>query len=890
MYLLTQARACIRSIVAFSLVLAAPAIVMAAPVKVVVPESATPRERFGADRLQAALTANHIESGEQIVLGLRSLPAVEKYKQLPQLWPGASEAFVIKRIGNQIIVAGSDSSGVLYGALELADRINQAHALPKEIEFIDHPALKLRGTCIGMQKPEITYEDAQYDYPYTPKDFPFFYDKAEWTRYLDMMVRQRSNTLYLWNGHPFTSLLKLPKYPEAQEMSDAQLNQNIEMMRWITAEADKRGIWLLQGFYNLHLSHAYARAHHLPYHLVNPTPEAIEYTRYVISEFIRNYPNVGLMMTLGEALSPHKGVELMTQAIIPGVKDGMKALGTTVEPPIVLRDHATDIEDVLKASKPLYGNIDTLSKWNGESLTWTNDRGKVLDRFKLLVENSNVAVSNVHLLSNLEPFRWGDPDFIRETVLNYQRIGIGGVHLYPLRYWDWPNAADKTEPLLYQPERDWIWFEAWARYAWNPNRDPQKERAYWVQEFAQRFGTPQAGEKLLDAYTLAGPAQPRLLPRIGITEGNRQAFALGMTMPEFIDAKRFGPAETLWTANAPAGERLYDYVDHEFHHQPHQGETPTGVADTVTKGAEQAYEAAKAAAPYVTKNKDEYDRIVSDMQCIWLLMQFYQAKTHAAAEVMMFGYDKDQQHLQKADSLLASSVDSFRQLTTITDKTYRNAAGMQTSQRQIPVRGGPKTNHWRDLLPVYEKELATFRSRLKSMNDPAALAEAQKPVERLPQVAFQLEPGSGEGFNIKSGEPIFPDGPQQIASVTGELDGMRGIRISSKSNAPVRFTLDKPAQVLVGFVRKGVNKAGPQNADAENWNIVLTNAVALKGAPALTVWAAPLSAGRNELDLGRGGYVILGFIPQETKVKARINFSTASDDGEPPNLDWLFED
>jgi len=303
-----------------------------------------------------------------------------------------------------------------------------------------------------------------------------------------------------------------------------------------------------------------------------------------------------------------------------------------------------------------------------------------------------------------------------------------------------------------------------------------------------------------------------------------------------------------------------------------------------------AYEAAKAALPFVTKNKDEYNRVVGDMQCIWLLMQFYQTKTRAAAEVMLFGYDKDQQHLQRADSLLASSVEFFRQVTAITDKTYRNAAGMQTSQRQIPVRGGPKTNHWRDILPVYEKELTTFRSRLKSMNDRAALAEAQRPVERLSQIAFQLEPGSGEAFTVKAGEPIFPDGPQQIASIAGELDGMRGIRVSSKSNTPVRFTLDKPAQVLVGFVRKGVNKAGPQNADAENWNIVLTNAVALKGAPALTVWAAPLSAGRNELDLGRGSYVILGFIPQETKVKARINFSTASVDGEPPNLDWMFED
>lgn len=864
--------------------------VTAATVDVITPKDATPREHFGADKLRAAVSALNVPAGMRVVLGLRGSAAIERYKNLPELWPGATEAFVIKRIGNDWIVAGSDSSGVLYGSLELASRINAKHQLPAKIEYIDHPSLKLRGTCIGMQKPEITYEGAQYDYPYTPKDFPFFYDKAEWTRYLDMLVQQRMNALFLWNGHPFTSLLKLPKYPEAQELSSKQLEQNIAMMRWITEEADKRGIWLLQGFYNLHLSHAFARTHNVPYHLVDPTPLSIEYTRYVVSEFIRNYPNVGLMMTLGEALSPHKGAELLTQAIIPGVKDGMKEIGTTTEPPIVVRAHATDIDDVMKAAKPLYGNIDTMFKWNGESLTWWDVRNSIRDRFSLLVANSNIATANVHLGSNLEPFRWGDPDFVRETLVNFQKIGISGLHLYPLRYWDWPNAADKTNPLLYQPERDWIWFESWSRYAWNPNRKPDAEHAFWVSEFAKRFGTSDAGEKLLEAYTLAGPAQPSLLPRIGITEGNRQVFALGMTMPQLIDPRRYSPAETLWTGDAPAGERLDEYAAKEFEGKLHSGETPIGVADEMAEKTAAAYEAAKAAAPGVTHNIEEYRRIVSDMQSISLLMAYYKAKTHAALEVILFGYDKNPVRLQKADVLLANSVENFRKLTEITDRTYRNAAGMQTSQRQIPVRGGPQTNHWRDLLPVYEKELAIYRSRLKTMSDPSSMKQSQITTEHLPQVGFSLEPSVGEVFTVKAGEKLFTDSELTATSVVYELHGLKGIRVGSKDTKAIHFTLDKPAQVLVGFIRKGVNKAGPPNADAENWNPVLANAVTVKDSPSLTVWAAPLSAGKNELELGRGTWVILGFVPQETKIRARTNFSTASTNGVPPNLDWMFED
>ena len=481
----------------------------------------TPREIFAEQRLQQAVAG--LPGDEQILLATRLDRLLKPYDtQIPAFFPDAKEAFLLRRLGKTIIVAGYDPSGVLYGALELADRIRTAHALPAVLDYEDHPQLKLRGTAIGLQKPEITYEGAEYDYRYTPEEFTWFYDKAAWTKYLDQLVAERYNTLYLWNGHPFTSLLKLPKYPEAQELPTAQLERNITMFRWLTAEADKRGIWVLQGFYNIHLSHTFAKAHGVPFHLSAPTPLASEYTRYCISEFIREYPNVGIFMTLGEAMGPHYGPEWLTKTIIPGVKDGLaeeaKALGHPVpEPSIVVRAHATDIYDVMAQAKPLYSNIDTMFKWNGESLTSTDVRGPVRDEFEKLVAASNVQIANIHLLSNLEPFRWGDPDFIRQTESSFVRIGIEGLHLYPLRYWDWPYTADNTAPRLMQTDRDWIWYQAWARYAWNSERDPAKEHAYWVSQFAQRFGTEEAGEHLLAAYELSGICAPKLLPRVGIT-------------------------------------------------------------------------------------------------------------------------------------------------------------------------------------------------------------------------------------------------------------------------------------------------------------------------------------------------------------------------------------
>ena len=887
--------------------------------------NATPREQFAAERLRAAVAA--LPGHETIFLATRRDSLLARFdKKIPGLWPNAKEAFALSRIGNTIVVAGYDPSGVLYGTEELIDRIHASHALPSQLDFEDHPQLKIRGAVIGLQKPEITYEGAEYDYPYTAQNFPWFYDKAAWTRYLDQLAEQRMNALFLWNGHPFTSLLKLPKYPEAQELSDAQLEQNMAMFRWLTAEADKRGIWILQGFYNIHLSHAFARAHNLPYHLSAPSQISSDYTRYCVSEFIREYPNVGIFMTLGEAMGPHYGPEWLSKTIIPGVLDGLaeeeKAVGHPVpQPPIVVRAHATDIEQVLQAARPLYSNIDSMWKWTGESFTWTNIRGSVRQKFQMMVANSNDTIVNMHLMSNFEPFRWGNPDFVRETALNFVRLGIGGVHVYPLRYWDWPVASDKTEPLLLQTDRDWIWFASWARYAWNPERDPTLEKQYWTEQFTRRFAVPggidaqghsdtvvrldsidtfaaqphayssvqlATGEHLLAAYEDAGLCAPEVIRRLGITEGNRQVLSLGMTMPQLIDAARFNPASTLWTADAPDGEELNEWVANEVNGGKHHGENPLSVAADAAEKSAKAVQEAEAAAPGIAASaRPEYDRVLNDTRAIAALMAFYNAKVQAAALVMHYGYDRDLSHLAQARPLLAESVQHFAELTRLTENTYRNAAGMQTSQRQIPVRGGPDTNHWRDLLPVYQKELATFDQRLKSLSSGSAV-ETSAQAGPLPQVGFKLKGGGGEAFTVSKGASLYTDQQEPITALSSELDGLKGIRVSLHQETPIRFTLDRPAQILVGFFKSHSRKATNVSPDTEQWNILLPDAVSQASGLPVSVWSKPLPAGENDLDLGKGAYVVLGFIPEDTHVTPHITFDPNSK--QPPNLDWLFED
>src|SRR5690606_29962798 len=115
---------------------------------------------------------------------------------------------------------------------------------------------------------------------------------------------------------------------------------------FITKEADKRGIWVIQMFYNIIVPKPFAEKRALKTQDRNRpiVPVIADYTRKAIAAFVAKYPNVGLLVTLGEAMEGvgQMDIDWFTQTILPGVKDGLATLGKTNEPPIVLRAHDTD--------------------------------------------------------------------------------------------------------------------------------------------------------------------------------------------------------------------------------------------------------------------------------------------------------------------------------------------------------------------------------------------------------------------------------------------------------------------------------------------------------------------------------------------------------------------
>jgi hypothetical protein len=158
-----------------------------------------------------------------------------------------------------------------------------------------------------------------------------------------------------------------------------------------------------------------------------------------------------------------------------------------------------------------------------------------------------------------------------------------GLHLYPqASYWDWPYTADKTNPRLLQMDRDWMWYKAWARYAWNCHRDRNEEVNHWAGLLANKYGSNLTGGKnILEAFEQSGEIAPKLLRRFGITDGNRQTLSLGMLMTELINPYRYGLFTLLYNSESPEGEMLTEYAEKEWKYEKHTGETPVQIIKEV---------------------------------------------------------------------------------------------------------------------------------------------------------------------------------------------------------------------------------------------------------------------------------------------------------------------
>lgn len=826
--------------------------------------------------------------------------------------PPVNEGFYLAKVPgkNLIVCVGETASGVLYGLLKLSEIIEQENALPRELAIFDAPVYKLRGPAIGIQLTKVEPPRLTYEYPVTPKRFPWFYDKKIWLEFLDQMLINRCNVIYLWTGQPFSSFVKLKEYPEALEVTEEEYEQNVDMLGWLTTECDRRGIWLVLKFYSIHIPLPLAQKYNVELLQSKITPLNQAYTYQSIVEFIKAFPNIGLMVCLGEALrGTQNKTDWFLETIVPAVKEGVSAAGLTQLPPLILRGHDCDADAIMKKAVHMYENIFTMWKYNGESLTTYYLTGKWLDIHQKLSSHGQTHIMNVHVLANLEPFRFAATEFIQKCIqagsTNYH---TNGLHLYPLFFWDWPYSPDKTQTRLLQMNRDWMWYKAWFRYAWNPYLDQDMERFYWIQVLKEHFGCDEkSAGHIFRSLNCIGECTPRLLRRIGITEGNRQTLSLGMTMSQLTNASKYRPNYELYKSVSVPGEQLDEFCQKEVNKQTHFGETPLDMCEDVIYYAKEAYENILKAKSKATINQEELALYETDMEAIHALVMSYTCKIKAATKILFYKYTMDEackgdlNLLEKAIPDWEESLEWYQKLEALTSKTYLYANSMQTPQRKIPFPNGETYEHWSQCLPEYEKEFECFKQNVCNMRQgiyKQNQIEKNQPLKALENAKFTLISDDCFTYEVEKGTQIFNDMQSNIKTYAPELSGLKGIGFSLgkaiTDGMNIKIELEEDSKILLAYMNaKGLEwlqvpdlETNTHADDRGGLNVVIANAMQAEGCPDMNIHAFSYEKGVHEIYMGTGGFTIVGIIPKSTLLQSR----NAGLFGETiEKLDWLYE-
>ncbi|MFL6602533.1 MAG: hypothetical protein ACJ8R9_14525 [Steroidobacteraceae bacterium] len=212
-----------------------------------------------------------------------------------------------------ILVTGVDARGIVYGLLELADRVRSSpdplSSLHLPMPLIETSPNKVRSVSRGFCS-EV-------------EDKPWYYDRAFWTSYLDTLAAARFNRFALTFGlgydfprgvtgdylhFPYPYLVEVPGYEEVHvepALQPGERQRNLEALQFIAAETTRRGLEFQLGLW----THAYqwTDSPNSDHHIIGLTPEThAAYCRDALALLLRACPQItGLTMRIhGESGIP----------------------------------------------------------------------------------------------------------------------------------------------------------------------------------------------------------------------------------------------------------------------------------------------------------------------------------------------------------------------------------------------------------------------------------------------------------------------------------------------------------------------------------------------------------------------------------------------------------
>jgi hypothetical protein len=650
--------------------------------------------------------------------------------------PEGPEVVAIVRQGADVLVSGTDAPGLVYGVLELADRVTHA----------SDPAAGLRSAATVVQRPANPIRSITRLFTSEPEDKPWFNDRSFWERYLTMLARERFNRFslafglgynsprnvpdsYFYFAYPF--LFSVPGYQVvARGLPDAERDRNLAMLRWIGEQTKARGLHFQLALW----THAYqfVDSPDVNYAIDGLTPEThAAYCRDAVEKLLKEVPTIDGLTFRGHSESGiPEGSYDFWRALFEGVKRG----GRRVEIDI----HSKGIEHKL-----LDMALETGNPVNVSPKYWAEHMG-------LPYHQASIR--------EMERARPSQPDARIEAVRRFTRYGYGDYLAEDRRYgvlWRmWPgtqrlllwgdpamaagfgrfshfcgsNGLELCEPLSFKGRMgsgspggreqyadaslrpaggDWekylYGYRLWGRLLYDPETDPETWRRWLRSEFGA------AASDCEEALARAS----RVLPLVTAAHhpsasNNRYWPEIYTDMPIATDKghsyndspspKRFGMASSLDPVLFSSVEELADELAKG---RPSGRYSPLDVARWLDELARTAEEHLGRAQGRAKAKSPAFRRWAIDVKVQAGIGRYFAEKFRSAAAYALYERTADGAALERALKHHVAAQDAWQAIAAQASGVYVKDL---TFGRDRYLRG-----HWADRLPAMEVDRAEMR-------------------------------------------------------------------------------------------------------------------------------------------------------------------------------------
>ena len=305
-------------------------------------------------------------------------------------------------------------------------------------------------SCVGPRS---------YDERHMARQNEWFFDRALMRRYFESMRAAGLNTWVLANTHPFPFMVDLKEYPDASELSAAELGRYQAHYHWLFETARGFGVQPFVLFHTCYVPDRLAEARNIrPTKAFAPPQVAYEYTRCCVRRLCETYPELaGVHAEASENMHPDRRAAFAREAIVGGIHESGRRpvlfFRGWVSDPAAMRANVLDAYrgecffTVKYTWEFLIG-----AQPDPEFLRWTDacGPGRVLPEF---------------WISNYQPFGCHDVELAAALRRRIRELGCPGWTSHPMDLYGAPFVQGADRNVL-QLDRDRDWFAtlsgAWA--------------------------------------------------------------------------------------------------------------------------------------------------------------------------------------------------------------------------------------------------------------------------------------------------------------------------------------------------------------------------------------------------------------------------------------------